>query len=112
MPSGTDSEEPRRMQKDELGNIYCSGHTRSSLFEPVDGSMNPVFFRVNANGAFQNGFQFGATTSTGIGFVGLNYSLILPNNFIVKDGTILVGLTNDPVTTSVFDSHLWGFTAP
>lgn len=113
MPSGTGNQEPRFMQKDEDGNIYCSGHTTSPLFETLTGTLNPVIFRVNQDGVFQNGSQLGAVSSVSLGMTDLHYSVIQSSNFIIKDGKILIGTNNDPTTSGVtFNATLWGQDAP
>lgn len=111
-PSGTTSEEPRAIVKDSKGNIYCSGHTRSSLFETVAGTLNPVVMRVTADGDFVSGVQLGSVTSAALGLTDIKYTQIADNDLIVKDGQVLVGFYNDPVTTTTYTPYLWSFKAP
>jgi hypothetical protein len=113
MPSGTGAQEPRFMQKDEDGNIYCSGHTAGALFEALSGNLNPVIFRVNQDGVYQNGSQLGAVTSVNLGMIDLHYAVIQSSNFIIKDGKILTGINNDPMTSgTTFNATLWSQDAP
>lgn len=112
LPTGTGSEQARAMMKDASGNIYCMGHSNASIFEGLQGAINPMVFRVDENGALQEGVQFGSTQATDMNIT-MNYALIQAYGFVLKHGKILVGVNNDPVASGTnYNPFLWNVTMP
>lgn len=111
-PHAVSNEEPRFMFKDSKGHIYCSGHSRSSLYDSSGGNYTPVIMRVDADGNILAGVQFGETKALEAGLTDLKYALVTDNEFAVKDGQILLSISNDPVGTTNFTSYLWSIPAP
>lgn len=114
-PTSTLSEEARIITKDEKGNVYAMGHTRSAVFEPMVGRyFAPYVLRVDSDGKLLNGIQLGNAQSTELGLDGLYYTLISAYTLAIKDGRIVIGANDQASTssTSLIHPYLWSFPAP
>lgn len=113
VPTGTNSEEARIITRDERGNIYCSGHTRSPLFEPITGKYwTPFIYRVDENGGPLGGIQLGNTQAEHLELENLYYTLIPSYGLSIKDGRIVTGFNDQPTSKGASFPRLWSFPAP
>lgn len=113
LASGTNSEESRVITRDERGNIYCIGHTRSPLFESVTGIYwSPFVLKVDEEGRLLSGIQLGNVESSNFGFDNLYYALVPSYSLTIKDGRVLTGVSNQLSTSGPSNPYLWSFPAP
>lgn len=113
-PSATGNEEPRALIKDpQTGRIYSTGHTASPLFDTTNGILKPYLIRVNENGEFQAGAQYGIDAATDLGTTAY-YGVVIDRNPVVKDGRIFLTFNHDPLNNPglSYEGLLWNIPAP
>jgi len=102
------NEEPRHMTKAPNGDIYCSGHVRTTIFDETNGVLKPLVFKVSQNGEILSGYQMGEATAGRLNLLDNNYNLVVTQGFQVKRGRIYFGFNNRPDgSNGITDSYLW-----
>ena len=96
---GLNNEEARSMIKGDDGKIYCSGHTRSNLFDTSDGNWDIILFRVDENGELLNGIQLGDTAVSNLNFVTVS-AVVQGVDFLTYKGKLIMPFSNYPLSTS------------
>lgn len=108
LPKGMFSEQARSMMRDKDGNIFCLGHTQSSLYDNVR-KWSPFVLNIDKDGNVLKGFQFGVNTAEEFGMDPINNLFISHSEFFIKNGNVVVGIKHDPTSggANLKQSFLW-----